>query len=117
MLWIVGTMLIRLTPKPTSARKPGRNTMNRRGVFSLSAITLLALALLPGTALPQQKSLKEQLIGTWAYVSSTARLRDGSPLWGANPKGLFILTDNGHFSWQIFRSDRPKFASNDRLHA
>ena len=91
--------------------------MNRRSVFSLSAITLLALALLPGTALPQQNSLKEQLIGTWAYVSSTARLRDGSPLWGANPKGLFILTDNGHFSWQIFRSDRPKFASNDRLHA
>jgi hypothetical protein len=91
--------------------------MNRRSVFSLSAITLLGLALLPGTALPQQKSLKEQLIGTWAYVSSTAKLRDGSPLWGANPKGLFILTDNGHFSWQIFRSDRPKFASNDRLHA
>jgi hypothetical protein len=56
--------------------------MNRRSVFSLSAITLLGLALLPGTALPQQKSLKEQLIGTWAYVSSTAKLRDGSPLWG-----------------------------------
>lgn len=78
---------------------------------------LLGLALLPRTALSQQKSLKEQIIGTWAYVSSTAKLPDGSPLWGPNPKGLFILTDNGHFSWQIFRSDRPKFALNDRLHA
>jgi len=91
--------------------------MNRRRIFSLLAITLLGLALLPRTALSQQKSLKEQIIGTWAYVSSTAKLPDGSPLWGPNPKGLFILTDNGHFSWQIFRSDRPKFALNDRLHA
>jgi len=90
--------------------------MNRRRIVSLSAITLLGLALLPRTALSQQKSLKEQIIGTWAYVSSTAKLSDGSPLWGANPKGLFILTENGHFSWQIFRSDRPKFALNDRLH-
>lgn len=91
--------------------------MNWRSVFSLSAITLLGFALLPGTAHPQQKSLKEQIVGTWTYVSSTAKLPDGSPLWGVNPKGLFILTDNGHFSWQVFRSDRPKFALNDRLHA
>jgi Lipocalin-like domain len=91
--------------------------MNRRRLFSLSAITLLGLALLPRTALSQQKSLKEQIVGTWAYVSSTAKLADGSSLWGPNPKGLFILTDNSHFSWQIFRSDRPKFALNDRLHA
>jgi hypothetical protein len=91
--------------------------MNRRSVFVLSAITLLGLALMSGSALPQQKSLKEQIIGTWAYVSSTAKLPDGSSLWGVNPKGLFILTDNGHFSWQIFRSDRPQFALNDRLHA
>jgi Lipocalin-like domain len=91
--------------------------MNWRSVFCLSAITLLGFTLLPGTALPQQKSLKEQIVGTWTYVSSTAKLPDGSPLWGINPRGLFILTENGHFSWQIFRTDRPKFALNDRLHA
>ena len=91
--------------------------MNRRGIFSLSAITLLGLVLLPGAALPQQKSLKEQLIGTWNYVSSTAKLPDGSPLWGSDPKSLLILTDNGHFSWHVFRSDRPKFTSNDRRNA
>jgi hypothetical protein len=28
-----------------------------------------------------------------------------------------ILTSDGHFSWQLFRSDRPKFVSNDRLNA
>jgi Lipocalin-like domain len=90
--------------------------MNRRSVI-IAATMLSGLALLPGAPLAQQKTLKEQIVGTWAYVSSTAKLRDGSPLWGSNPKGLFIITQDGHFSWQIFRSDRPKFASNDRLHA
>ena len=93
--------------------------MNRRSVLiiSISAITALGLALLPGSALAQQKSLKEQITGTWSFVSSNAKGPDGSPLWGSNPKGLFILTDSGHFSWQVFRSDRPKFASNNRLNA
>jgi hypothetical protein len=89
--------------------------MNRRSIFGLSAITLLGFSLLPCAALAQQKSLKEQLVGTWAYVSSNAKLPDGSPLWGSNPKGLFIVTGNGHFSWLVFRSDRPKFAN--RLNA
>jgi hypothetical protein len=85
--------------------------MNRLSLCSLSAITLLGLSLLPDAALSQGMSLKERLVGTWVYVSSTAKLPDGSQLWGSNPKGLFILTDNGHFSWQVFRSDRPKFAN------
>jgi Lipocalin-like domain len=91
--------------------------MNRRRAFTLRAITVLGLVLLPGAAFSQQQSLKQRIVGTWIYVSSTAKQPNGSPLWGNDPKGLFILTDNGHFSWQIFRSDRPKFALNDRLHA
>ena len=66
---------------------------------------------MPGVVLAQQKSIKEQLVGTWAYASSNAKLPDGSPLWGANPKGLFIVAPDGHFSWQVFRSDRPKFTN------
>jgi len=38
--------------------------MNRRGILSLSAITAMGLALLPGNAVGQQKTLKEQLVGT-----------------------------------------------------
>jgi hypothetical protein len=87
--------------------------MNRRHILSLSVIT--ALAVLPGSAVAQQKTLKEQLIGTWTFISSTGKLPDGSPLWGANPKGLLIFTDNGRFSSHIVRSDRKKFASNNRL--
>jgi len=70
-----------------------------------------------GAALAQQKSMKDQLVGTWRFVSSTATQADGSPQWGENPKGLFIFTENGHFSWQVFRSDRPHFASSNRLKA
>ena len=52
-----------------------------------------------------------------ALFNPTAKLPDGSPLWGSNPKGLLIFTGDGHLSWQVFRSDRPKFASNNRLGA
>jgi len=66
-------------------------------------------------AVAQQKSLKEQLIGTWTFVSSNAKLADGSSLWGDNPKSLLIFTSNGYYTWHVFRSDRPKFASNNRM--
>src|SRR5207253_398218 len=88
--------------------------MNRRTATILTTAILLGFVLPRGNAVAQQKSLKQQLVGTWTYVSSTTTLPNGSPLWGTNPRGLLIFTDNGHFSWQVFRSDRPKFASNDR---
>src|SRR5438552_12415269 len=79
---------------------------------------VLTTAICLGFALPavaQQKSLKEQLVGTWTFVSSNAKLPDGSPLWGNNHKSLLIFTDNGYYTWNVFRSDRPKFASNNRM--
>ncbi|HEY5504531.1 MAG TPA: lipocalin-like domain-containing protein, partial [Sedimentisphaerales bacterium] len=78
--------------------------MNRRFILSLSAITALGLALLPGRAVAQQKSLKNQLVGTWTIVSITTKLSDGSFAWGSKPKGLAIFTDNGRISQQLMRS-------------
>ena len=60
------------------------------------------------------QTLKQQLIGTWTFVQSTTKMPDGSPVWGSNPKGLLIFTENGRYSSQIVRSDRAKFASNNR---
>src|SRR5436309_15495741 len=88
--------------------------MNRRSVFSMSALMALGVALLPSNVVGQQKSIKEQLVGTWTFVSSTTKLSDGSPAWGTNPKGLLIFTENGYFASQIVRSDLPKFASKSR---
>jgi Lipocalin-like domain len=88
--------------------------MNRRNILNVCAIAALGLILFADGAVGQQKSLKDQLIGTWTFVSSTTKLPDGSPAWGSNPKGLVIFTDNGRYSSQIMRSDRPKFASKSR---
>ena len=89
--------------------------MNLRNIIGLSTIAFFVLAWLLGDAFAQQKSLKDQLIGTWSFVSSTGKLADGSPTWGTDPRGSLILTENGRFSVQIMRNDRPKFASNNRM--
>ena len=89
--------------------------MNRRYVISLSALAALGLALLPSSAISQQKSLKQQIIGTWTLVSSTQKTKEGvkSDRWGPNPRGRAIFEANGRYSFMIFRTDVPKFASNN----
>src|SRR3954470_14973435 len=75
-----------------------KNTMNRRNTLALSTTALLCLGLaLPGAALAQQKSLKEQLTGTWTIVSNDNVAPDGNKrqLFGANPKGVLVLSANG----------------------
>ena len=79
------------------------------------ALLSLALALCTNGAAGQQKSLKDQLVGAWTFISSTSQRDDGSATWGHNPKGLLIFTDNGRFSLQIMRSDRPRYKSNTRM--
>ena len=40
-----------------------------RGIF---AMTLLTIAAIPDSSVAQGASLKDQLVGTWIYVSSAA---------------------------------------------
>lgn len=79
------------------------------------AVLLMVLALCAGDAVAQQKSLKDELVGAWKFVSSTSQRDDGSATWGQNPKGLLIFTDSNRFSLQIMRSDRPRYKSNTRM--
>lgn len=83
-------------------------------VSAIAAIFLVA-SLFTDDASAQQKTLKEQLVGTWLFVSTTAKLADGSPVYGSNPKGLLIITENGFYSTHIVRGDVPIFAANSRL--
>src|SRR5215468_12443960 len=89
--------------------------MGRFAFINMSALALLGLALLPGSATSQQKSLKEQLIGTWALVSATQMTKEGvkTDRWGPNPRGRATFDADGTYSFMIFRSDIPKFASNN----
>ena len=89
--------------------------MNRRNILSISAMIAIGFTLLPSNGIAQQKSLKDQLVGTWAFISSTAKLADGSPLWGASPKGQLSFDANGRYSSIIVRSDLAKYTSNNRL--
>ncbi len=97
----------------------GRNIMNRLSTLTLTTMALLFLgvALPSGDAVGQQKTLKEQLVGTWTFVSAVNTRPDGTKFdpWGGKAAGVLVFDSTGHFSWQVIRSDIPKLASNNRL--
>ena len=83
--------------------------MHRRNLVGMAVIATLAL--LPATALGQQRSLKEQLVGAWTLVSFETTATNGTkqqPL-GPNPKGVLILDASGQLATVQGRPDRPKF--------
>jgi len=87
--------------------------MNRRSIFTLSAISVLGLALLPSGIVAQQGSLQKQLVGTWMLVSYDATAADGTrrQLSGSNAKGILIFDDGGRYANVFERVGRPKFKS------
>jgi len=72
--------------------------MNRRSVLTNSVPMALAAALLPSSVVAQQKSIKDQIVGTWIFVSAQDVKPDGSRVdpWGPNPKGAALVTRLGH---------------------
>jgi hypothetical protein len=56
------------------------------------------------------------LVGTWTLQAADVVHPDGrrEQDYGSAPKGLFMVDSQGHYSLQIFRSDRPRFTSGDR---
>ena len=93
--------------------------MNRRNILNITAITALGLALLPSSAVAQQKSLKEQLVGGWNLVAWERTSPDGTKAqaYGANPKGIAYYGADGRFFVLFARGDLPKIAANDRAKA
>jgi hypothetical protein len=93
--------------------------MNRRSVLIKSVPMALVCALLPSSAIAQQKSIKDQLVGSWIFVSAQDVKPDGSTVdpWGPNAKGAAMYDANGRFTFMLMRSDLPKFASNNRAQA
>jgi hypothetical protein len=83
----------------------------------LSSVLLLGIAAPAGSVFAQQKSLKEQLIGTWTLASwdgtrpDVTKYRD----FGDNPKGVNTFDANGWFTAIFLRPDLPKTASGDRI--
>jgi hypothetical protein len=85
--------------------------MNRRSIFTLSIITVLGLAMVPGTTVAQQRALKDQLVGTWMLVSNETGPLNGTKRQIANPKGILMLDAGGRYALFTVRGDRPKYKS------
>ena len=57
------------------------------------------------------------IVGTWALTGADKILPDGTRVsdFGASPHGLVIFTADGHYAVEIYRADRLKFSSEDKL--
>ena len=89
--------------------------MLRLGILSSSAV--LAISLMSGGAVAQQKTLKEQIVGTWSLTAWEQTYPDGhkDKAFGTSPKGINSFDSNGRFAVVYLRPDLPKVAANDRV--
>src|SRR5215467_7031222 len=79
--------------------------------------SLLALMVAVSPAAAQQKSLRDQIVGTWNFVVAEVVAPDGkkSLPFGETPTGILIFTSGGQFAQIHVAGDVPKIASNNRL--
>src|SRR5215469_9041656 len=86
---------------------------NGRGVIAALALTVLASGCETVNAQPRGNP---SLAGTWTLVAADHELPDGTRAhdYGEHPQGRMMIDENGRYSIQIFRSERPNFAANDK---
>ena len=86
--------------------------MKRLGILGLSAMLAAGLASSPGSAVAQQKSLKEQLVGTWILVSCDYKAADGTTEPACvNSGGTLSFDASGRYTTVITARGRPKFTA------
>lgn len=80
------------------------------GLFCLMSMLSAPVAL--ADASPAALSLA----GTWTLVAADVIHADGTRTrdFGAAPKGLLLIDAQGRYSLQIFKAERPHFASGDK---
>lgn len=86
--------------------------MQRFGSLALAMAAWLAAS----GAFAQQKPLKEDIVGTWRYVSVDLVRPDGTrvPLYGPEPQGLATFDASGNYLLMTARKGQPRFASSNR---
>jgi hypothetical protein len=80
----------------------------------IKRLLLLVILLSPAfSAYAQTPSI----VGTWALTGADKILPDGTRVsdFGTSPHGLVIFTADGHYAVEIYRADRVKFSSGDKL--
>jgi hypothetical protein len=82
------------------------------------AILFLAV-FMPLGAMAQAPSVKDGIVGAWTFVSVVSQADDGTrgEPFGTGPKGIMIVTADGHFSLFQSTAQLPRLAANDRARA
>jgi hypothetical protein len=80
----------------------------------MTAMALVCLAVGLASGSLAQKSIKDQLVGTWTLVSSDQVRPNGIKLkqFGANPSGINVFDANGRFFIMMASVDNLRIASN-----
>ena len=90
-------------------------------LFTTGALALLVLghAIAAPPARPETAPTIATLAGSWTLVSADVLHPDGSLSrdYGASPKGLMLIDSHGRYAAQIYKSERPAFASPDKQNA
>ena len=95
-----------------------------RSIKEVVGVLLVVTVLFGGTlfgasavrAKEKGTTLAKQIQGSWILVSIYNE-QDGKRIepFGDKPRGLMILTPDGHFSMFFLRASLPKFAANNRM--
>lgn len=92
--------------------------MNGNMVFKhgMLATVFSACALLASVVRADTIAVEPSLAGTWTLAAADVQHPDGSRArdYGAAPRGLLLIDAQGHYSLQIFKAERPPFASGDK---
>jgi hypothetical protein len=80
----------------------------------IASVVLMACVLTPASVHSQQTSLKDQIVGTWIYVSSTAKKDDGTLETRPPLQGALTYTADGYFHFISAVANAPKYASGVR---
>jgi len=77
------------------------------GLLSLACASVVAASTCD-TTVASEISIRDQLIGSWRFVSSISIRKDGSTFdrWGPTARGIFIFDRNGYYSQMIANTDR-----------
>jgi lipocalin-like protein len=86
--------------------------MYRRYTSFIFAV-LLSTIPIPSSGIGQGAALREALVGTWVYVSSTGKREDGSAVQRPGLQGAVTYTSDGRFHFITTATGASKYASND----
>ena len=82
--------------------------------FVITTITCELIAQPPKSSTAVTSS---SLVGIWTLTAADNLLPDGSRVhaYGPSPLGIVVFEADGRYTLEIFREDRMKFASGDKL--